>query len=100
MSLQRCRFCVDYSANRRTRAPHSARRQVSALFTETVKLLVPRQEVSELSEHQDQRPARKPPATRKLLLIAHSIYDSGESFRVPKGNRLGVSQELRIRSAC
>ena len=34
-------------------------------------------------------------AARKRLLIAHAIYNGGESFRSPRRNRQGVLQELR-----
>jgi hypothetical protein len=38
-------------------------------------------------------------ATRKLLLLAHAIYESGESFRAPAENGQGLPKELPSCSA-
>ena len=38
-------------------------------------------------------------AARKLLLLAHAIYESGEPFRAPATNGQGVPQELPSCSA-
>jgi hypothetical protein len=38
-------------------------------------------------------------AARKVLLLAHAIYESGDQFRLPAENGQGVPQELPSCSA-